>query len=209
MNPDRSLDLNASRLLTALSGEPLSLGDVDAVRLLLKGNSVIDWNRAHFGTRDDVDRFLRLHLLDPDDPEDQRRLRFVHGEAVHYLQEHLDLSFPRDLVEPEDVRDIFVRASETGGFRRRQILSCVILKLMHVINHLEAAELRHQTPLSESAILDLAEQQILGGRLDAPRASPSSPSTAAARPATASSRSSSPRRRTPPPRCSTSCASGW
>ena len=69
MNPDRSLDLNASRLLTALSGEPLSLGDVDAVRLLLKGNSVIDWNRAHFGTRDDVDRFLRLHLLDPDDPE--------------------------------------------------------------------------------------------------------------------------------------------
>ena len=161
MNPDRSLDLNASRLLTALSGEPLSLGDVDAVRLLLKGNSVIDWNRAHFGTRDDVDRFLRLHLLDPDDPEDQRRLRSVHGEAVHYLQEHLDLSFPRDLVEPEDVRDIFVRASETGGFRRRQILSCVILKLMHVINHLEAAELRHQTPLSESAILDLAERRIV------------------------------------------------
>lgn len=162
------LDIDGS-LATALAGlgadgqgEPLTLGDVDAIRLILKGNSVIDWNRAHFPTRAHVDRFLALHLMDHREPEDRRRMRFVHGEAVNYLQEHLGLSFPQALVQPDDVRDIFVQASETGGFRRRQILSCVILKLMHVINHLEAAELRHQTPLPEAAILDQAERRIVG-----------------------------------------------
>ncbi len=33
---------------------------------------------------------------------------------------------------------------------------------MHVINHLEAAELRFQTPLSEADLLDLAERRIVG-----------------------------------------------
>lgn len=160
MSLEPSLDVPAALPLADLGGK-LALGDVDAIRLLLKGNSVIDWNRAHFPDRAAVDRFLALHLLDLDEAEDRRRVRFVHGEAVHYLQEHLGLQFPRDLSEPDDVRDIFVRASETGGFRRRQILSCVILKLMHVINHLEAAELRHQTPLPEAAILDLAERRIV------------------------------------------------
>lgn len=154
------LDIDAT-LSAALGGRPLDLGDLDSVRLMLAGDSVIDWNRAHFPTLEDVDRFLRLHLLDLSDPEDNRRLRFVHAEAVNYLEEHLGLSFPQDLREPEDVREVFRHASKTGGFRRRQILACVILKLMHVINHMEAAELRFQTPLGQADVLDLAERRIV------------------------------------------------
>ncbi len=146
---------------TLLSDAALSVGELDAIRLVLKGNSIIDWNRAHFPDRSAVDRFLRLHLLDSGRTEDLRRLRFVHNEAVNYLEEHLGITFPDDLREPEDIRDIFVLASHTGGFRRRQILACAILKLMHVINHMEAAELRFQTPLSEARILDLAERRIV------------------------------------------------
>ena len=144
-----------------LDGHPLDLADLDVVRLLLHGNSIIDWNRTWFETIDDVDRFLGLHLLDFDDPLDRRRLRYVHQEAVSYLQEHLGLHFPPDLVSPDDVRQIFVLASHTGGFRRRQIQACAILKLMHVINHMEAAELHFQVPLSEAEILDLAERRII------------------------------------------------
>lgn len=144
--------------LSELSLDPASL---ETVRLIVHGNSVIDWHRANFRDRADVDRFFRLLLIDPDDPEDQRRIRFVYGEAINYLQEHLGLQFPPDLKDPPDVRDVFIEASETGGFRRRQILSCVIMKLMHVINHLEAAELKHQTPLSEAELLDLAERRIV------------------------------------------------
>ena len=36
----------------------------------------------------------------------------------------------------------------------------VILRLMHVIYHLEVAELRFQVPLSEAALLDEASKQI-------------------------------------------------
>jgi uncharacterized protein (TIGR04552 family) len=147
--------------LSALSDLTLSPQQIETVRLIVHGNSVIDWNRLAFHSRDDVNRFLRLHLLDPDDAEDQRRLRFVYGESVNYLEEHLGLHFPEDLRNPEDVRDVFIVASETGGFRRRQIQACVILKLMHVINHLETAELKHQTPLSEAELLDLAERRIV------------------------------------------------
>ena len=160
VNTEARLDIDAT-LAAALGHRPLDLGDLDAVRLILAGNSVIDWNRAHFASLEDVDRFLQLHLLRLDDPEDQRRLRFVHAEAVNYLEEHLELTFPEDLREPEDVREIFLHASRTGGFRRRQILSCVILKLMHVINHMEAAELRFQTPLGQADVLDLAERRIV------------------------------------------------
>lgn len=142
-------------------GDVVGLGDVEAVRLILRGNSVVDWHRATFLERSDVDRFLRLHLIDIDVEDDKRRLRFVHAEAVNYLEHHLGLHFPEQLRKPDDVRDIFLMASQLGGFRRRQIQACVILKLMHVINHMEAAELRHQTALSEADLLDLAERRIV------------------------------------------------
>ncbi len=158
--PPSAVTVDAS-MRQLLAGGPLGVGDLDAIRLVLKGNSIIDWNRAHFPNRAAVDRFLQLHLLDLSHTEDQRRLRFVHNEAVNYLEEHLGITFPDDLREPDDIRDIFVLASHTGGFRRRQILACAILKLMHVINHMEAAELRFQTPLSEARILDLAERRIV------------------------------------------------
>ena len=155
----KGLDIEAS-LSHALGGEPLNLSDLEAVRLILGGNSIIDWNRANFRTLDEVDRYLRLHRLDMRDAGDRWRLEYVHGEAINYLEEHLGLRFPEDLHKPRDVRQLFLMASHLGGFRRRQILACVILKLMHVINHMEAAELRHQTPLSEADLMDLAERDI-------------------------------------------------
>lgn len=153
--------LNIDSRLSGLTELGLDQAALETVHLILRGNSVVDWNRSNFDTREDVDRFLRLHMLDPNDPEDQRRIRFVYGESVNYLQEHLGLHFPPELKDPADVRDVFIIASQIGGFRRRQIQACVILKLMHVINHLEAAELKHQTPLSEADLLDLAERRIV------------------------------------------------
>ncbi|MFT5685058.1 MAG: hypothetical protein ACI8RZ_006004 [Myxococcota bacterium] len=154
------LDINAS-LLSAFRDQPLNLSDLESVRLVLNGDSIIDWNRANFRTIQEVDQYLRLHQLDISKPEDLWRLQYVHGEAVNYLEEHLGLSFPADLQKPRDVRDIFLQASHIGGFRRKQILACVLLKLMHVINHMEAAELRYQTPLSEADLMELAERRIM------------------------------------------------
>jgi uncharacterized protein (TIGR04552 family) len=109
-----------------------------------------------------VDQFLARQLLDVSDADDRERLRFVFNEAVSYLEEHLNLRFPPTLRMPSDVRDVFLAASQFGGFRRTQILACAILKLMHVIHHMEAADLKYKTAISEERYFDLAHARILG-----------------------------------------------
>ena len=155
------LHLDAS-FRSAFSPDDLDLQELEAVRLILQGNSVIDWNKLDLPDREAVNAFLRVQLFDPEDAVDRTRLRFVFNQAITYLEEHLGLRFPEDLRDPADVRDIFITASTyTGRFRRRQSQACMILKLMHVINHMEAAELKFQMPISEAALFDRAEKRIL------------------------------------------------
>lgn len=154
------LELDAS-LGGVIQSHEITLSDVESVRLLLSGGSVIDWQRLAFEDLAQIDRFLGLHMLDVNAPQDRERLRYVFNESVSYLEEHLHLRFPADLRNPADVRQVFLWASQADGFRRRQILSCVILKLMHVIHHMEAADLRFKTPISEERLFDLAEARIL------------------------------------------------
>ncbi len=154
------LELDA-RFVTPARPMVLGLEQVESVRLLLGGGSVIDWQRLAFDTLEQVDRFLSLHLVDPSDPIDRERMRYVYNEAVSYLEEHLHLRFPAELRDPPDVRQVFLWASQADGFRRRQILSCVILKLVHVIHHMEAADLKFKIAVSEERLFDLAEARIL------------------------------------------------
>lgn len=139
----------------------LSLEDVEALRIVLSGGSVVDWHKASFADRDAVDRLLRLHLIDPDDPIDRRRLRYVYNEAVTYVEEFRGMRLPPELRSPADVRDVFVWASDTHGFRRRQMLSCTTLKLMHVISHMEAADLKLRADVSEYDLLELAHRRVV------------------------------------------------
>jgi uncharacterized protein (TIGR04552 family) len=139
----------------------ITLQDVAAVRLILTGESVVDWQRLAFRTLDEVDQFLATHLVDTTDPIDRERLRYVFNEAVSYLEEHLKLKFPSELRDPPDVRHVFLWASQWGGFRRTQILSCVVLKLMHIIHHMEAADLKFKLPLAEEKLLVTAHRRIL------------------------------------------------
>lgn len=149
---------------TTLSGvfRPLNLSlmDVEAVRLLLSGGSIVDWQRMAFESLDDVDKFLQMQHLKMSRSEDMERLRYVFNESVSYLEEHMRLRFPKYLRDPEDVRQVFLWASQPGGFRRRQILSCIILKLMHVINHMEAADLKYKAAVAEEVLFELAEETI-------------------------------------------------
>ena len=139
----------------------LCLHDVEAIRLLLSGGSVVDWQRLQFSNLDQVNNYLAIQCLDMENQAHRDRLRYVFNEAVSYLEEHLKLHFPRELRAPADVREVFLWASAPGGFRRTQILSCVILKLMHVIHHLAAADLRHRTSVSEAELLAMAHHRIL------------------------------------------------
>ena len=54
--------------------EDFTIGDLTAIRNLLRGGSVIDWHRLYFTDREEVDRFLRVNEMDPADENDMRRL---------------------------------------------------------------------------------------------------------------------------------------
>lgn len=135
-------------------------GDVENLRLLLTGGSVVDWHKASFGSRSDVDRLLNLHQFDLEDPVDQQRLRWLFSEAVTYLEEYLHLRVPSKIRGVEDVREVFLWAANAKGFRRTQVLSCMILKLMHVLQHLEAAELRTRITVPERRLHDIAHLRV-------------------------------------------------
>lgn len=140
----------------------LELNDLESVRLLLSGTSVIDWHKLDLDSIEKVDQFLRNSLFEPNDPTDMERIRFVFHQAINYLEEHHAVRFPDELRNPNDVRDVFVTASTwTGKFRRSQMLACMVLKLMHTINHMEAADLKHRLPVSEADLFDRAEQAII------------------------------------------------
>jgi uncharacterized protein (TIGR04552 family) len=159
LSPDiLSLDCSTRTAIQRLELDPQ---DLDASRLVLQGDSIIDWHKLELDSYAKVDQYLALHMLHTDDPVDRERLRFLFNEAVNYLEENHKLAFPADLRDPKDVRDVFLAASNTQGFRRSQILACSILKLMHVINHMEAADLKFQTSVSEAHLIELAERRIV------------------------------------------------
>ena len=171
------LDKNQSTKKTSINEQPASLqvglstqtalmndivlSDLEAVRLILSGNSVIDWDRGNFRTIEEVDQFLKVQHFDWNDEVDRRRIRTVFENAVHFLETHLNMPCLPAVKNVEDIRQIFLWASDYDVASLRQTASCVVLKLMHVVQHLDAAELRHQAPLAEERLLTHAEGQIL------------------------------------------------
>jgi uncharacterized protein (TIGR04552 family) len=139
----------------------LSLADVEAVRLVLRGGSPIDWHRLNFETLSAVDDFLRTNLLDPDDPRDMARLEYLHRESIRYLKASFGYRFPVEVSHPADVRHLFLYASEQARLNRVQILSCVVLKTIHTLNHLEARSLLQESAISEAELLQVVEEQVL------------------------------------------------
>ncbi len=54
--------------------DQFSLGDLESIWNILRGDSVIDWKRLNFTERDDVDDFLRVQEFMPDVAADRLRM---------------------------------------------------------------------------------------------------------------------------------------
>src|SRR5437870_3403764 len=141
--------------------EVWTLGDLERMRLILRGGSVIDWRRLHFQTRDEVDRYLRLCLFEPESPFDRARLQRILDEAVDYLRTSFRYTVSEAVAHPEDVRDLFLLASGVGDPRLRRI-ACLVLKVMHVVHHVEARGLLHRARVSEDELFLLVTNRVDG-----------------------------------------------
>ena len=134
---------------------------VEAVRLCLEGGSPLDLYRLQFEGIEQVTRFLDVNQADVEDPFDRSRLAHLHGEAVGFVRRHFGYRIPMEVARPERTEDLFLLA---GGdtVSKTQVVSCVVLKLMHVINHLEARSLLHRTAISEAELEHEVERRMMG-----------------------------------------------
>jgi uncharacterized protein (TIGR04552 family) len=139
----------------------MGLADLEALRLVLRGGSVIDWRRLEFQGPGEVDAFLRLNLFDLEEARDERRLRAVLAQAVEYLRQAFGYRVAEPVARPEDLRHLFLLASGVMEPRRYRRIACVVLKVMHVIHHLEARELLFRTPIREADLADRIHRRIM------------------------------------------------
>jgi uncharacterized protein (TIGR04552 family) len=145
--------------------DEFALSDLDAIWNILRGDSVIDWKRMNFPSREDAREFIRVQEFDPDDAADKARMEAVKAEAVQYLRRNFEYPIPKAVAEMP-VEDLLLTAASKG---HKQVCACVILKVMHIISHLQGRELLYVLPLSDAEIFQLVEQKIyrvIGGMLE-------------------------------------------
>lgn len=155
MEPPRQ---RASSELNALDASQLGLEDLEAVRLLLRGGSIIDWHQLDFHDYEGVDRFLRVNEFDPSREDDMMRLEEIRHQAVDYLTHNFEFDFPESIADGMPARDIFLVASKKG---RHQVWACVILKVMHIIHHLAGRELATRLSISHDRIYRAIELKVM------------------------------------------------
>ncbi len=136
--------------------EDFSVTDLEAVRILLRGDSVIDWHRLNFVDPAEVRAFLVANAFDPENTSDRARMDAIKAEAIAFLRRHLEYSIPRP-VEEASVEELFLIASGKG---HRQTCACTILKCMHIIHHLDGRELLFMLPLSHQELFHLVEAKV-------------------------------------------------
>lgn len=135
------------------------LKELERVRLILRGGSVIEWRRMHFSTRDEVDRFLRLCQIDPADPNDQEWFRVILADAVEYLRKTFDYKVAAPVADPKELHDLFLIASGVTLKKYRKI-ACIVLKVIHVIQHIEGRDLIFKTAVSEAELAQLVTEKV-------------------------------------------------
>jgi uncharacterized protein (TIGR04552 family) len=130
------------------------------LRLVAHGESVIDWKRLYFRTREEVDDFLRLNLFDPGDPADMRRLRAILRQAVDYLRKTFRYRVAAPVAEPRHIQDLFLLASGVQEPHRLRRIACVALKVMHTVHHIEARELLFMARMSEVELSQMVDHRV-------------------------------------------------
>lgn len=159
-------DVNGDAVESLRPFDEFTLADLESIRLILRGDSIIDWRHLDFATDDEVYAFLAAHELRANDSADRARMEHVKGEAVAYLRRQFEYPIPRP-VERATVPELILLASGRG---HRGMCACTILKCMHIINHLDGRELLFVLPMSDQEVFHIVEEKVyrvIGGMLAA------------------------------------------
>ncbi len=136
--------------------DEFTLADLESVRLILRGDSVIDWHRLNLADDDEIAEFIAAQEFDVSQPGDRTRMDGIKSEAISFLRRHFEYPIPKP-VERASVEELLKIA---GGSGHRQTCACTILKCMHIIHHLEGRELLFMLPLSDQEVFHVVEEKV-------------------------------------------------
>ena len=158
------VDASSKRVIDVLkaahAGDAFTELDFQALRLLLSGGSVVDWRRLSFRDTQEVAGFLAANGYDVHNSIEMARLKVLHGRALAYLTQTYELDIAPSVAEPEQVQDLFLIASGMETDEGAQQAACAVLKVMHVLNHLDARRLVHHLSMSERALFLAAAEKV-------------------------------------------------
>lgn len=136
--------------------EEFSRHDVESMRLILRGGSVIDWHRLDCPLEYQARELIENHGFRLDNPDDAAFVASLKDQAIAYLRRHFNFAIPKP-VERATMADLIVLASGKG---HRQLCACSILKTVHIINHMTGRELLFRLPVSDKEVFQLVEERI-------------------------------------------------
>jgi len=139
--------------------EEMGLKELERIRLILRGGSVIEWRKMHFKTWDEVDRYLRLLQIDPTRAHDEAWVRTVLTDAVEYLRRTFNYRVADAVANPNMIHDLFLFASGQIDRKYRKI-ACIVLKTMHVIQHIEAREILFKIAVPEVEVARMVTERV-------------------------------------------------
>ena len=136
---------------------PIGLQDLEQLRLVLRGDSALDWRRLSLRSYDEAYQLLRLAGIDLSYESDQAHLRSIYNQALDYLDTQLSHFVSNGVRELERPEDLLLLASQPGILRDE---ACIILKIMHVVHHVAGRELLHRLPVSTQDLFYKVEQRV-------------------------------------------------
>jgi uncharacterized protein (TIGR04552 family) len=125
---------------------------------MLRGDSVIDWHRLSFADHAEVDRFLRLNEFDPESDTEMLRFEDIRADAVDYLARAFAMAIPDEVAADLPARDLFLVASSSGPHQK---WACVVLKVMHIIHHINGRQAMLKVSVSDEIIFREIELKVL------------------------------------------------
>lgn len=156
MNSDIRLDSSMSSVLSSLSA---SDSVIDALGVMLYGNSVIDFRRLNFKSDTEIDNFLRLNNFNLNESRSYRRIYHIYNDAINYLTS-LGIDIPQEFRDIGDIKDLFRYSSYLKGSKILSHLSCSILKVMHILHHLESRELMYRLGIPVEKLFSMCEERV-------------------------------------------------
>jgi len=135
----------------------LSLGEIERARLVLRGGSIIDWRRLDVASIEECDAILRANGFHPQGEQDAAYLQEIRLAAIDYLERNVGVAFSPDIIDARSASHLMLLASGRNAVVRRQ--ACMVLKVMHVVHHIEARELKSRLNISDRELYHLVEEK--------------------------------------------------